>query len=143
MLIIVSIMAFLLQNCQISNQQNINPEMAKFEGKWHLVKIGGGFPAPGFPSEIKPTYEEILNFDTSKNTFTRTKEGKIIENSTIKVTKINEFSTTTRDAIIFEKNNMYSYYSFTENPLTLILYQASPIGAILADGNSYFYEKMK
>lgn len=134
---------FLMANCQLESSQEISPEMAKLEGKWKLSKIGYGFPAPNGPTDFKPTYEEILEFNFSKKTFTRTKDGKVIETSSIKTSNLADGGTSSREAIIFEKDNTYSFYSFTENPVYLVLYQSAPIGAVLADGNSYFYEKIK
>ena len=137
MLLLSSFIIFLMVNCQ--STQEISPEMAKLDGKWKLSKVSYGFPPPNGPTEYKPTYEEILEFNSSKNSFTRTKDGKIIENSTIKLSG----GISTRESLIFEKDNTYSFYSFTENPIYLVLYQAVPIGAVLADGNSFYYEKVK
>jgi hypothetical protein len=141
MLFLTPFIIFLMANCQSS--QEISPAMAKLDGKWKLVKIGYGFPPPNGPTEYKPTYEEILEFNASKGTFTRTKDGKIIESSNIKSSKLTDGGVSTRESLIFEKDNTYSFYSFTEDPAYLVLYQAAPIGAILADGNSFYYEKVK
>jgi hypothetical protein len=141
MTLITLIITFLMVQCQLENSQDISPEMIKLEGKWKLSKVGYGFPAPNGPTEFIPTYEEILEFN--KGTFTRKKDNKIVETSSVRATKQTDGGTSTRDAIVFEKDNTYSFYSFTENPIYLVLYQRTPIGAVLADGNSYFYEKVK
>ncbi|WP_435353736.1 hypothetical protein [Emticicia sp. SJ17W-69] len=143
MTIITFLITFLMVNCQLESSQAINPEMSKLNGKWKLSKIGYGFPAPNGPTEYKPTYEEVLDFNFSTNAFTRTKDGKVEEISNIKTSKLTDGGTSSRDIIIFEKDSTYSFYSFTENPIYLVLYQAAPIGSVLADGNSYFYEKVK
>lgn len=143
MTFITLIVTFLVGNCQLDDSQTISPEMAKLDGKWKLVKVGYGFPAPNGPTDFVPTYEEILEFNTSKGTFTRIKDGKVIESNNVKSSKLTDGGTSTRDAIVFEKDNTYSFYSFTENPVYLVLYQPTPIGAVLADGNSYFYQKVK
>jgi hypothetical protein len=141
MLFLSSFIILLMVNCQSS--QEISPEMVKLDGKWKLVKIAYGFPPPNGLTEYKPTYEEILEFNSSKGTFTRTKDGKIMESSNIKSSKLIDGGVSTRESLIFEKDNTYSFYSFTENPIYLVLYQAAPIGAVLADGNSFYYEKVK
>lgn len=143
MTLITFIITFLMAQCQLENSQEVSPETSKLDGKWRLAKVGYGFPAPNSPTEFTPTYEEILEFNTSKGTFTRTKDGKVIESSSIKSSKLTDGGTSTRDAIVFEKDNTYSFFSFTENPVYLVLYETVPIGAVLADGNSYFYEKVK
>ncbi|WP_394993742.1 hypothetical protein [Emticicia sp.] len=143
MILLTLFITFLMANCQLENSQEVSPEMAKLEGKWRLSKIGYGFPPPNGPTEYIPTYQEILEFNTLKGTFTRTKDGKVIETSNIKISNLSDGGISKKEALIFEKDNTYSFYSFTENPVYLVLYQPTPIGAVLADGNSYFYEKVK
>lgn len=143
MILMTLITSFLVGNCQFEGSQAISPEMSKLNGKWKLSKIGYGFPAPNGPTEYKPTYDEVLDFNFSTNAFTRTKDGKVEESSNIKTSKLTYGGNSSRDIIIFEKDSTYSFYSFTENPIYLVLYQATPIGSVLADGNSYFYEKVK
>lgn len=134
---------YLMATCQSENSQQINPEMAKLDGKWKLVKVAYGFPAPNSPTEFVPNYEEILAFNTSTNTFTRTKDGKVTQSSSLKTSSLPDGGTSSRAIVIFEKDNTYSFYSFTQNPDYLVLYQAAPVGAILADGNSFYYQKIK
>ncbi len=143
MTLITLIITFLMAQCQLENSQEISPEMSKLDGKWKLVKVGYGFRSPDGSPDFVPTYEEILEFNTSKGTFTRTKDGKVTDGSSIKSSKLTDGGNSTKDAIVFEKDNTYAFYSFTENPVYLVLYETVPIGAILADGNSYFYEKVK
>ncbi len=135
---------FLLGNCSLEKAQEITPEMNKIDGKWNLAKIVVGFRPPDGIPEFKPTYVEILEFSSTKKTFSRTKDGQIVESSNFKITDLAEFGVNTkRAAIVFEKDNTYSFYSFSENPNYLILNQKAPIGATLADGNIFFYEKMQ
>ena len=139
-ILLATTIVLLLVNCETGTSQEINPEMAKLEGKWQLVKIVAGFRAANSPAESIPTYQETLAFDFAKKTFSRTKEGKT---TPIKIANLTNGGTVAREAIIFEKEDTYSFYSFTENPTYLVLYQPTPIGAILADGSSFFYEKVK
>lgn len=141
MTLITLFITFLLAQCQLEGSQDISPEMAKLDGKWKLSKVSYGFPAPNSPTEFIPTYEEILEFNNG--TFTRTKDGKVTQSSSIKTSKLTDGGTSTRETLIFEKDNTYSFYYFTDKPVYLVLYQATPIGVVLADGNSFYYEKMK
>lgn len=143
MTIIALFMTFLMAKCQLESVQDISPEMVKLEGKWKLAKIGYGFPAPNGPSEYKPSYEEVLDFNFSSKAYTRIIDGKMTASSGITISKLTDGGTISRDIIIYEKDSTYSFYSFSQNPIFLVLYQAAPIGSVLADGNSYFYEKVK
>jgi hypothetical protein len=143
MTLITLLFTYLMAACPSDNAQEINPEMAKFDGKWKLMKVGYGFPPPNSPTEFVPTYEEILEFNSTNNTFTRTKDGKLTQSSSLKASSLADGGTSSRAIIIFEKENTYSFYSFTQNPVYLVLYQAAPVGAVLADGNNYFYQKIK
>ena len=143
-LLLAITVTLLLANCQSGTSQEVNPETVKFDGKWQLVKIGVGFPPPNGPTSFKPPYQEVLEFNISKRQFTRTKDGKITENNSFKITDLAEFGgSTRRAAIVFEEDNTYAFYSFIENPNYLTLQQRVPIGAYLADGNTFFYEKMQ
>ncbi|GAB3512467.1 hypothetical protein [Emticicia fontis] len=119
-----------------------SPILNEINGEWKLVKIGIGFPSPQGPSELKPDYEEILSFDARKGTFTRTKDGKVIEKSDVSIST-DEKATYQQNKLVFEDINLYSFISFTETPKYMVLYQPAPIGAVLADGNLFFYEKIK
>jgi len=119
-----------------------NPLLYEIDGQWKLVKIGIGFPAPGGPTEKTPEYEEILEFNASKENFTRSKDGKVVEKSAVSISE-DENASIRRFKLVFENSKTYSYLSLTENPKYLVLYQSAPIGAELADGNLFFYEKVK
>ncbi|MBA4853095.1 hypothetical protein [Emticicia sp. BO119] len=138
MLIFISTL-LLLTACE-----NITPDplLNELNGEWKLVKIGIGFPSPQGPSELQPDYEEVLTFNAAKGTYTRTKDGKVIESSDVSISS-DEKATYQKDKLIFEDSKTYSFISFTETPKYLVLYQPAPIGSVLADGNSFFYEKLK
>ncbi|WP_337044112.1 hypothetical protein [Emticicia sp. 17c] len=129
----------LLSACETANT---DPLLLQVNGQWKLIKIGIGFPAPGGPTEIQPTYQETLEFDASNGNFTRIKDGKVVEQTKVSVSS-DKKATYNRDMLIFEKSNTYSYISFTETSKYMVLYQSAPVGSTLADGNSFFYEKIK
>lgn len=141
-ILIVSI-AILLIACQTDNAQDISPELAKIAGKWQLYKIGYGFPPPNGPTHTTTTNQEIIEFDINSTSFTRTISGKISKSSSFELKQLTDGGTAFRDAIVFKNSNTYSFISFDESTSSLILYQDAPIGAVLADGNSFFYQKIK
>jgi hypothetical protein len=141
-----TIMVALLVSCQIeTTQENIIPAYSKLAGKWKLYKIVLGYPMLNGPSEIKNTYEEILEFNATSKTFSRIVDGKTTETSNFDVKPLTNGlnETSPRDAIVFTKTNTYSYLSFDEKTSSLILSQSTPIGAVLADGNSFYYQKVQ
>lgn len=142
--LLLSIAAMVLMvSCQAENSQEITPELVKVTGKWKLYKISGGFRSPNDPSEVPITSEEIIEFNTSTKVFTRTIAGKVTETTNFDVRAINNFNNTSaREAIVFTKSNTYSWVSFEESTSSLVLYQSTPIGAELADGNSFYYRKV-
>lgn len=130
---------FLLAGCENSTT---DPVLSQLNGQWKLVKIGVGFPMPNGPTELSPDYEEILEFNSQKSSFTRSKDGKVVEKSDVSFMADNNASQLRGD-LVFEDSKTYSPMWFTETPKYLVLYQSAPIGATLADGNSFFYEKIK
>ncbi len=119
-----------------------DPILNEINGQWKLVKIGIGFPSPTGSSELIPDYEEILEFNASKGSFTRSKDGKVVERSEVSIS-LDENASQKTGKLVFEDSKTYSFISFTETPKYMVLYQSAPIGATLADGNSFFYEKIK
>jgi hypothetical protein len=136
-------LTILLIACQTDNAQEITPELAKIAGKWQLYKIGYGFPPPNGPTETTNTNQEIVEFNSSNATFSRTISGKISESGSFELKQLTEGGSTLRDAVVFKNTNTYSFITFEESTSSLILYQSAPIGAVLADGNSFFYQKIK
>jgi hypothetical protein len=144
--LLLSVMTILLMaNCQLEQTQEITPAFAKLAGKWKLYKISIGYPMPNSPTEIAINKEEIIEFNAVNKVFTRTVDGKVTESTTFDARAISNVnnSTDARDAIVFEQSNMYSFITYNESTSSIILYQSTPIGAILADGNSYYYQKIK
>lgn len=138
---------FLILICAIlflSSCENKTPDpiLSEINGQWKLVKIGVGFPSPSGPSELVPDYEEILEFNASKGSFARSKDGKVVEKSDVSISS-KEQATYQKDMLVFEASKTYSFISFTETPKYMVLYQSAPIGAVVADGNLFFYEKIK
>jgi hypothetical protein len=119
-----------------------DPILNELNGQWKLVKIGIGFPSPTGPKELQPDYVETLEFNASKGSFSRNKDGKTVEKSAISIST-DENASIRQYMLVFNDSETYSYISFTETPKYLVLYQPAPIGSTLADGNSFFYEKIK
>lgn len=138
----LALMLFSLMACQV-NENIIEPSLSKVNGQWQLYKTSIGYPMPNGPTEIKVVNTDILSFDASKKTYTRTINGKVTESSSFDVKTVSYNGSEAREAIIFEKDQRYAYLTFDDENSAIILYERTPIGAILADGNSYHYQKMK
>lgn len=137
----LAIFLFSLMACQIENI--IEPSLAKINGQWQLSKTSIGYPMPNGPTEIKAVNTEIISFDASKKTFTRTINGKVTETTSFDVKKVSYNGSDEREAVVFEKEEKYAYLTYDDENSAIILYERTPIGAILADGNSYHYQKVK
>ena len=137
----LALMLFSLMACQVENI--IEPSLSKINGQWQLYKTSVGYPAPNSPTEIKAVNTEILSFDASKKTYTRTINGKVTENSTFDVKTVSYNGSEAREAIVFEKDQKYAYLTFDDENSAIILYERTPVGIVLADGNSYHYQKVK
>lgn len=142
--IFLSAIMMALLACQVeTNIEESNPSLAKINGKWQLYKTSFGYPMPNSPTEIKATNIDIISFDASNKTYTRTINGKVTENSNFDIQKISLNGSQAREAIIFEKEKQYAFLTYDDANSAIILYEKSPIGAELADGNSYHYQKVK
>lgn len=135
-IIMLSLMA-----CQVEN--TIEPSLNKINGQWQLTKTSIGYPAPNSPTEIKAANTEIITFDVSTKTYTLTVNGKVRTSTTFDVQKVSYLGMESREAVIFEKENKYAFLTFDDENSAIILYEKTPIGAVLADGNSYHYQKVK
>lgn len=135
-IIMLSLMA-----CQVENA--IEPSLNKINGQWQLTKTSIGYPAPNSPTEIKAANTEIITFDVSTKTYTLTVNGKVRTSTTFDVQKVSYSGIDPREAVIFEKENKYAFLTFDDENSAIILYEKTPIGAVLADGNSYHYQKVK
>lgn len=127
--------------CQVEN--TIEPSLSKINGQWQLTKTSVGYPAPNSPTEIKATNTEIISFDANSRIFTRTINGKVTETTDFDVQKVSYNGSEPREAVVFPKNQNYAFLSFDDSNSAIILYEKAPIGAILADGNSYHCQKVK
>lgn len=130
-----------LMACQV--ESTIEPSLSKINGQWQLTKTTIGFPAPNSPTEIKAANTEIISFNATSKTFTRTINGKVTETTDFDIQKVSYNGSEPREAVVFTKNQTYAFLTFDDNNSAIILYEKSPIGAILADGNSYHYQKVK
>jgi hypothetical protein len=121
-----------------------DPNLAKVTGKWELYKISFGYPVPGGPTEKKPDAVEYLDFSATNKTVTKTVVGTK-ETTTEKSTfELKNYSAERNQlALFFVESKTYSFFTFDEATQSIILYERVPVGAILADGNSYHYKKVK
>lgn len=138
---VLAIMLFSLMACQVEDV--IEPSLSKINGQWQLYKTSIGYPAPNSPTEIKAVNTEIISFDVSTKIFTRTVNGKVTETTDFDVQQVSYLNLEPREAVIFPKNQTYAFLTFNESNSEIILYERVPIGAVLADGNSYHYQKLK
>lgn len=137
-------LTILLLGCKAeTNIEVLTPSLAKINGNWQLYKTNIGYPMPNGPTEIKIENTDILSFDASKKTYIRTVNGKVTESSPFDIKAVSYNGSKAKEAIVFEKEQKYSYLTFDDENLAIILYQSTPIGAELADGNSYYYQKVK
>lgn len=140
----LSIILQLLMGCRAeTNIETSNTSLSKLNGHWQFTKISVGYPVPGGPTEIKAVGTEIINFDTVGKIFTRTNNGKLTETTDFDVQKVSFFGEELREAVVFTKNQKYSFLTFDDTNSSIILYEKTPIGAVLADGNYYHYQKVK
>lgn len=141
--LIIVIIAIASMACQLENIQETSPQLAKIAGKWQLYKIGVGYPAPNSPTELTNVGNEFIEFDINNKSFSRISNGKITETTDFELKQVPAGGTSTSEAIVFNKTNTYSFLTIDPKISSLILYQATPIGAVLADGNSFYYQKAK
>ncbi len=140
----LSIIIIFLLGCQVeTNIEASNPSLAKINGQWQFTKISVGYPVPGGATEIKAVNTEIISFDASSKTFTRTINGKLTETTDFDVQKVSYSGSEPKEAVVFTKNQNYAFLTFDDMNSSIILYEKTPIGAVLADGNSYHYQKVK
>ena len=140
----LSLLLQLILGCQTeTNIEASNTSLAKLNGQWQFTKKSVGYPVLGGPTEIKAINTEIIGFDAKSKIFTRTINGKLTETTDFDVQKLNLFGTESKEAVVFTKNQNYSFLTFDDTNSSIILYEKTPIGAVLADGNSYHYQKVK
>jgi hypothetical protein len=109
-----------------------------FSGKWKLEKITFGYPPPNAPTFTTQVENEMYIFKANKNYEFIKKEDKI-ETGTYSLNF--EGSDFLSGTIKFLEEKEYSTFTFTDNRTVLSLYQRSPSGAVLADGNTFVYRK--
>ena len=140
----LSIILQLLIGCRAeTNIEASNSSLFKLNGQWQFTKISVGYPFPGGPTEIKAVDTEIISFDAVGKIFTRTKNGKLTETTDFDVQIVSFLGTEPREAVVFTKNQNYSLLTFDDTNSSIIFYEKTPIGAVLADGNYYHYQKVK
>jgi hypothetical protein len=120
----------------------ISPEFSRLDGNWKLYKIVNGFRAPNTPADQEPKNIEILEIDAQEKYLVRKIDGLIKEKTKIDIRNIPDGSPNGRLSLVFVESDTYSFLEIDELKGELSLYQKCPIGAVLADGNTYVYKKM-
>lgn len=119
----------------------VDPELSKLDGKWKLYKIGVGYPAPNSPTELVPTETETLEIDAKARTLMRKVDGVVTQSTKIEIRNYPKSSTNPRLALVFLDAETYSFLGIDETKGEINLYQKCPLGAELADGNTFYYKK--
>ncbi len=129
MLRLVVLILIMLKAC------TAEPQPKGINGTWKLIKLVNGF------AQLEQTgsqigYEETLEINTAKKSILNYRNAQLEYKDVITLDKVNDL-----DAIIYKNRQEYQWYNLVEeNGQTyLVLYQAAPIGAILADGSNYYY----
>lgn len=120
----------------------INPEWSKLHGNWKLYKIINGFRAPNSPADQEPKNIEILEIDAQEKYLIRKIDGVIKEKTNIDLSNIPDGSPNGRLSLVFLESGTYSFLEIDELKGEISLHEKCPIGAVLADGNTYYYKKM-
>ena len=121
-----------------------DPTLTKISGKWELYKISFGYPMPNGPTEKKPDALEYLEFSAANKTLIKTVIGTNETKTEKSTIELKNYSDERKQlALFFVETKTYSFYTFDEATQSIILYDRVPVGAILADGNSYHYKKVK
>lgn len=114
------------------------PIESQFEGKWELVMVTNGFAQIELEGD-EIGYTETIEFNGSRKTFERIRDGKRELLSSFTIGQEND-----QDAVILEDDNSYHWYIFLEEDgvQLLSLYQKATLGAVLADGSDYKYKRI-
>lgn len=113
------------------------PTGSELHGNWEFVRVHYGFTNTT-QTAAEVGYTERLEIDRTNSQLRRFRNGNQVEN-----TKFTLSEQGTSAVITFEDEQTYSYYIvFQEGEKTMLsLYERSPVGAVLADGGLYYYEK--
>lgn len=115
----------------------VMPAVAELHGNWEFTRVNYGFTNTS-QTAAELGYTERLEIDGTNSRLRRFRNGSQVENTAFTLSEQG-----TSDVITFEDEQTYSYYTiFEEDGKTMLsLYERSPVGAILADGGVYYYEK--
>ncbi|MDP5141100.1 MAG: hypothetical protein NWP83_11620 [Spirosomaceae bacterium] len=115
----------------------VYPAAAEINGTWEFIRVNYGFTNTT-QTAAEVGYTERLEIDGTNSRVRRYRDGKEVENTPFTISEQGNSK-----IITFENTKEYSNYTiFTEGEKTMLsLYERSPVGAILADGGVYYYEK--
>lgn len=134
-----------LVNCEKLDEETQKVDLtaaSNLSGTWKLVKISYGYPIPNMPSFTTKVDDVTYQFDENAHSYTYLKNGATPEQGkfTTETTKMEFYD---QNVLTFVEKNEYTTYMFDTETKQLILYERMPIGAMMADGNSYHFEKVK
>lgn len=131
---------FLFTKCEKIETKSLTD--SQLSGKWKLVKISYGYPAPNMPTFTTNVADVTYEFDGNKNFYVYRNAGKITDEGNY-TTETKKYENYTENILTFTKLDVYTTYSIDAEKQELILYERMPIGSMLADGNNYHYMKVK
>ncbi len=135
-LFILLFFATVLGSCSEKDCCVLPPELSEFHGEWDLVRLTNGFSQLDQTGEAIGFTEKII-INAENKTFTR------LINDSSEVSSVTNGIEGGREALILTDEQMYHWYWFEQidGKTHLLLYQKCPIGAVLADGLTYYYSK--
>lgn len=136
-LVLLCIVAFAVNACNSDCSCVPPPEGSQIHGEWEFVRVN--YPMTNSTATaLELGYTERLTIAADRKIFVRYRDEKVVESTDFELST-QENSTT----IIFKKESTYTYYKvFLEGERTMLsLYERSPVGSILFDGGTYYYQK--
>lgn len=112
---------------------------SEFHGTWELVKVINGFSGTEIPKD-QIGYNEKLIFNATAGTLSQIRNENEVLFSQFEIG-----IESNQGAVILPKEQTYQWYTFfqKEDKTILSLYQKSDIGAVIADGNYFEYQKVQ
>jgi hypothetical protein len=138
-LLVLFALLFLSISCDQKNCCVPPPVESEFHGTWELVKVISGFSGTEIPKD-QIGYNEKLIFNATAGTLSQIRNENEVLFSQFEIG-----IESNQGAVILPKEQTYQWYTFfqKEDKTILSLYQKSDIGAVIADGNYFEYQKVQ